>query len=743
MPLNVQLVNAQVKDPQSGQMTPAGLIGSDAISTINTAKNQAIAAVQQKGEETLQSIPDDYTALSNEVDDVKTQISDVVGNVIYEYTKDKSISNTDVPNQATEVNWESVAVVCQAGDVFCVKGTGGNNTRLWMFADSNGSILTQSAGGLTANNFVTIVAPANAHYLCCNSRYTGSKGALIKNSYVRYDIQEIRTDIENIDKKMLLYGENSKTVHVSANNTHSATADKINVDIVGGEKFALCFSRTYNNSIEFYAFDENNNPSRLLSTSKKSGSLIAIAESNIKSVGISVSSTENADDYTFGVSANNTSIFQIYKNADDLNAVGNYPNKTVHVNANSTHSATRDKLAVDIPSGKMFALFYDRAYTNTIEFYAFDANNNYTKIGTSGLKYGYFVFAALTNYEYIGITVTSNTSADDYKFAIAIEGTPFYDIYYNNNLVENIDSTYNCAPKVSQFVSLYINAGVSDSFIFFTDPHLLKNGNTTDFIPEFEKRTSIIKAFFEKTSTECMICGGDWLEWDDTPVNALYKLNLMTGRMKEICPAHYFPILGNHDTNYQGTEVDGVKALSQDVLNSIMFPYQRKAYYSFEMNHATGYVLDTGIDTTSAMNEYRWAQIDWLANELLENDPQHSAIYCHIVWNVPASTSITPMMDNLQELLGAYNAHSTITLNGISYDFTSCSGKVGYVLGGHLHEDRYDIENYSVPFIVRKNVRASNNVPTFDLVLVDWENGKLYFVRVGSGESGFEEEFNI
>lgn len=75
MPLNVQLVNAQVKDPQSGQMTPAGLIGSDAISTINTAKNQAIAAVQQKGEETLQSIPDDYTALSNEVDEVKTQLN--------------------------------------------------------------------------------------------------------------------------------------------------------------------------------------------------------------------------------------------------------------------------------------------------------------------------------------------------------------------------------------------------------------------------------------------------------------------------------------------------------------------------------------------------------------------------------------------------------------------------------------------------------------------------------------------
>lgn len=82
MPLNVQLANAQVKDPQSGQMIPAGLIGSDAISTINTAKNQAVAAVQQKGVETLESIPDDYTALTDEVDELKTQLTDV-HNILY------------------------------------------------------------------------------------------------------------------------------------------------------------------------------------------------------------------------------------------------------------------------------------------------------------------------------------------------------------------------------------------------------------------------------------------------------------------------------------------------------------------------------------------------------------------------------------------------------------------------------------------------------------------------------------
>lgn len=181
MPLNVQLVNAQVKDPQSGQMTPAGLIGSDALSTINQAKNQAIAAVQQKGEETLQSIPDDYTALSNEVADVKTQLFASTKNKAIEMTEGAyyALNGTSVTigSPSSHTNEKCALVPCSPGDVFTVSGTGGATARPWGFAKSNGDIIITSGNTsgtpLTLENAV-ITAPANAAYLIINNQISSN-----------------------------------------------------------------------------------------------------------------------------------------------------------------------------------------------------------------------------------------------------------------------------------------------------------------------------------------------------------------------------------------------------------------------------------------------------------------------------------------------------------------------------------------------------------------------------------------
>ena len=312
-----------------------------------------------------------------------------------------------------------------------------------------------------------------------------------------------------------------------------------------------------------------------------------------------------------------------------------------------------------------------------------------------------------------------------------------------SNIMDLPAQRYDYANKTAMFSALFQTAGISDSFVFFTDPHLLANGNTTDFIPMFNNYTDIIKGFFDRTSTEAVICGGDWLEWSDTPANALYKLNIMTGRMKELFPEAYYPVFGNHDNNYQGTEVEGTKTLTQAAINNVMFPYQGNAYYSIDMTNAKGYVLDTGTDSNTAMDSYRWAHIDWLANKLIDDDADHSAVYAHILWNTSDAEGVTPMIDNVQELIGAYNSHSTVTLNTVEYDFTNCTGKCHYILGGHIHQNKSDTTNYSVPIIARTTTKAASNTPTFDLVLSDWENGKLYFVGIGASATGSATQFNI
>ena len=86
MPLTVRKFSAQVRDETTGDMIPAGLLSSDALGAINTAKTDAIAAVEGqqavseaaielKGATTLASIPNDYTALQGEVTDLKSDIN--------------------------------------------------------------------------------------------------------------------------------------------------------------------------------------------------------------------------------------------------------------------------------------------------------------------------------------------------------------------------------------------------------------------------------------------------------------------------------------------------------------------------------------------------------------------------------------------------------------------------------------------------------------------------------------------
>ena len=294
-------------------------------------------------------------------------------------------------------------------------------------------------------------------------------------------------------------------------------------------------------------------------------------------------------------------------------------------------------------------------------------------------------------------------------------------------------------PKLQEFSAKYIGAGAATSFVFFTDPHILSAGGKSAFYDKLHAYTRKINDYYSQLSTSFVLCGGDWLEWNDTPADALWKLNLMQGRVRELFGERYYPAFGNHDNNYQGTEEADVKTLSRQIIRDVMFPYWPNTYYTFAMPEARFYVLDSGTDWNQSMDvDDRWTQIGWLAGQLTENDDPHSAIFMHILWNSSSATGIAQFADNVQQLVGAYNNHSTITLDGVSYDFTGCTGKVGFILGGHLHNDKSDTTTYSVPVIATINTQAGGG--SFDLVIADWTNGKLYMVRIGSGDN---RTFNI
>lgn len=60
MAITVRKFNAQVKDPATGNMIPAGLLSSDALEAIDTAKNSAVSLVTEVGVNVSEAIQKSY-----------------------------------------------------------------------------------------------------------------------------------------------------------------------------------------------------------------------------------------------------------------------------------------------------------------------------------------------------------------------------------------------------------------------------------------------------------------------------------------------------------------------------------------------------------------------------------------------------------------------------------------------------------------------------------------------------------
>ena len=64
-----------------------------------------------------------------------------------------------------------------------------------------------------------------------------------------------------------------------------------------------------------------------------------------------------------------------------------------------------------------------------------------------------------------------------------------------------------------------------------------------------------------------------------------------------------------------------------------MITTYRDNYYSFDGRHCKCYVLDTGIDWWDWITDDRKAQMDWLAEQLKKDNPNHAIIFMHIICN--------------------------------------------------------------------------------------------------------------
>ena len=278
-----------------------------------------------------------------------------------------------------------------------------------------------------------------------------------------------------------------------------------------------------------------------------------------------------------------------------------------------------------------------------------------------------------------------------------------------------------------------INEGVDDKFIFATDLHVLYG---TSWRTRLKNVIKSVGYFYDNFPFDFVSFGGDWLTDSDTQVQAVEQLGEMTASCNEAYKK-FLPILGNHDTNYQGvvSSDDSSRGdLSQRTIDSTMFCYNSgKSYYKYRGNNTTFYVFDTGIDwTASTTSAYQKEQLKWFAEDV-ENETGNIAILLHIITNDSISSvgnnfALVSFAQDILDVCSSYNARSSITKYGETYSFISCSGLIRFVLGGHSHADAGRLIS-DIPVVITTNFYGNN----FDLVFVDYSASELKLIRVGSG----------
>ena len=158
----------QAGTTQTGAVNQAGAAQVTAVNQAGTTQAQA---VEDKGAEVLDSIPQDYSDLVDDVADLTRHLSDLDGTkATWDVGKTRDLPN--VLTQSSYAGWASVIVEASEGDIFYVRGSGGNNSRLWIFADSTGASVEASDTQLKTSDYIKLIAPAGVSYLACNSKTT-------------------------------------------------------------------------------------------------------------------------------------------------------------------------------------------------------------------------------------------------------------------------------------------------------------------------------------------------------------------------------------------------------------------------------------------------------------------------------------------------------------------------------------------------------------------------------------------
>lgn len=549
---------------------------------------------------------------------------------------------------------------------------------------------------------------------------------------------------------------------VSKGITHLSTKDMINVDIKQGERYRV---KVLGNENDIFQVIEN--PSRdsavIASTPtnddtlkiynfKNGNSNEFVASQDLLSLGIYIG--DPSDNGTVKVL-----IEKIGYSHDKLTNLTQSFLKKFNVVKNSPLSSTYTGFSLTVPKGKKYIVSFSASAEAYVQIFEYD---NYKGSGNKAFAFnsktsGKTLLTANQDFNFLGIYLDTASPEAEIYIKVCIEGSIAYNLaladYYHEDALRAVDDLnpnyygrdIKGIASVSERTLAEYTDGFADSlhteqYVYFTDPHPMHFGGLDADGP---KRVWLsLENYYNSTPTNFVMCGGDWLQSGQTTSDAAMTLGKIAGINASLFRDRFYTLIGNHDTNYQGVDNNWKGsvnhstpgAVSRDTLHNIFIPNEPKAYYSFNGKSTTFYCLDSGIDWTTDMDNYRWEQIDWLAKKLIADDAPHSSIQIHIWWNDVPDGSPAPMASTVAQVIDAFNSRKQIELNNKTYDFGQVTGHIEFVQCGHLHLDRRGKVG-GVPVIATTRTLDEDGNVAFELVNADYDNRFIQLTRVGYGQS--------
>lgn len=296
--------------------------------------------------------------------------------------------------------------------------------------------------------------------------------------------------------------------------------------------------------------------------------------------------------------------------------------------------------------------------------------------------------------------------------------------------ISNLEGSqsFKFSEKMQQYSALF--GGDGHGFVYFTDPHDMSGFEDYDVSLHF----SALRTVYSNTPARYVLCGGDWLNSKHTLAEAKYRVGRVPNMMRtEICQKSY-TIVGNHDLNTENPVDEG---MTEEELARIWYESD-VCYFTVEDSDTLCFMLDSGSDNDT-MTAYRWTQVDWFGSQLLANTKTHLFGVIHIIGHGPINQYPTPrtLGDKITLIADAFNQRSSVTVNGITYNFANATGTFHFMLAGHYHEDHRETEN-NIPIFYSAAHRA------IDCCYADWTNSKISMLRTGIGKNlGDDREYPI